>query len=340
MTEVTFRRGARFAVGQAFAAGARVVVVTSRGRAHVLDETLRAQAPAWDEAGRFVQAAQHVPRADFDAIVELADRVEADGVLAWGGGSVIGLAKALATRRSVRKVYVPTTYSGSEMTNIWAVSDPGGKVTARDDVTRADLVIYDADLLDDMPRSLVYVSLFNAMAHAVEALYAANATSEVLADAAEAVAVLSGALRRLADGDDRSVREAALRGAMLAGRSLDRAEMGIQHKLAHVLGGTLGLDHASVHTVLLPYSVWYNREWAPDAMAQLTAALGGDPVLALRELQRATQVPSSLAALGVAERQLARLLDDALARPYPNPRPVERASLRVLLAAALRGEIS
>ncbi len=338
MTNVVFGRGERAGLATAFEAGTPVLIVATPGRVAMLDATLSDLDAAWRRCATFIDVPQHVPKETLEAAAALADEHGVSGAVAFGGGSAIGVVKALALRRSLRKVYVPTTYSGSEMTNIWAVSADGQKTTGRDDRARADLVIYDPDVVDSMPLPLVFVSLFNALAHAVEAMYAPDVTPEVIEDASSSVRLLADAISTLSNHDDRIAREAALRGAYHAGRALDAAQMGLHHKLAHVLGGTLALPHSPVHTVLLPHSLAYNRGHAAEAMRRLEPELSGDPVAVIERLRRDAMAPTALRDLGMAESDIDRVVDEVFVRPYPNPRPLERAPLRALVRAAWNGD--
>jgi maleylacetate reductase len=93
-----------------------------------------------------------------------------DAVLAVGGGSAIGLAKAIALGRKARVFAVPTTYSGSEMTPVYGITDGREKRTGRDERVRPALVVYDPKLTLGLSREVTMTSLWNAMAHAAEAL--------------------------------------------------------------------------------------------------------------------------------------------------------------------------
>lgn len=95
-----------------------------------------------------------------------------DVLLAFGGGSAIGLAKALALETKLPIVAVPTTYSGSEQTNIWGISSEEGKTTGKSMHVMPKVVVYDADLTAGLPLSLAVTSGMNAMAHLMEAIYA------------------------------------------------------------------------------------------------------------------------------------------------------------------------
>ncbi len=129
-----------------------------------------------------------------------------------------------------------------------------------------------------------------------------------------------------------------MNGAWLAGVSLDRATMGVHHKLCHVLGGSFGLPHGQVHAVILPYAARFNEQAAPEAMARLARALGGDPApQALRSLAERLGAPTSLRAIGMQSTDLDRAAALATKSPYANPRPVDRESIRALLEQAFLG---
>ena len=90
---------------------------------------------------------------------------EADTIVAIGGGSAIGLGKALRRGARVNFAAVPTTYAGSEMTATYGVTQGGTKQTGRDPNVRPDVVLYDPTLTVDMPIALTTQSMFNALAH-------------------------------------------------------------------------------------------------------------------------------------------------------------------------------
>src|SRR5512140_1468025 len=151
----------------------RVLVVCTPGRAK--DAARLAARLGERGAGVFAEAREHVPVETVKAARKALDAAGADGVLALGGGSAIGLAKALALETAVRIVAVPTTYSGSEMTSVYGVTQGGEKRTGRDARVRPALVVYDPDRTATLPRAVALPSLWNAMAHAVEALWVNDA---------------------------------------------------------------------------------------------------------------------------------------------------------------------
>ncbi|HEY6560156.1 MAG TPA: maleylacetate reductase [Polyangiaceae bacterium] len=290
-------------------------------------------------AGVLGIAREHVPIELVTQGRSEASRRSADALVAVGGGSTIGLAKAIALELALPIIAIPTTFSGSEMTPVWGITEGGLKRTGRDERARAACVLYDPQLSLALPASVAVPSAFNAIAHAVEALYAPEANAEILTLAEDAVKSLVQSLSALATGSSEiGRREQGFYGACLAGACLGRASMGLHHKLCHVLGGSFDLPHALTHAVLLPYVARFNLEVAPDARARLGRALSaGDAVEALFELTAQHGVPKSLASLGLAANALDRAAELATASPYPNPRPVSTADVRELLELAYLG---
>ncbi len=291
-------------------------------------------------AGHFHGAAMHTPVTVTEAALAMLKDVQADGLVAIGGGSTTGLAKALNLRSGLPQVVIPTTYAGSEMTPILGETADGRKVTQRDPRLLPGSVIYDVDLTYSLPPHLSAVSGMNAMAHAVEALYARDANPVIDLMAAESVAALAKALPAIiADPMDAEARWRGLYGAWLAGICLGNVGMALHHKLCHVLGGSFDLPHAETHCVVLPYALACNAPFAEKAVQRLSAALGhADPARALWDLAGRLNAPRSLAALGLAESALERAADIAAENPYWNPRPLNRDLLLAVLRQAHAGQ--
>lgn len=284
-------------------------------------------------------ATMHVPRAAADAAVTQARRVEADGCVAIGGGSAIGLAKAVARDTGIPIIAVPTTYAGSEMTTVWGMTDAGRKSTGRDDRVLPAAVIYDPELTLSLPPAVAVVSGFNAIAHAAEALYAPDCSPVTALVAAESVRALAEALPRVvAAPDDLDARSEALYGAWLAGTALGATTMSLHHQLCHILGGTFGLPHAETHTAVLPHVLALNLRAAPRACNALKRALDADdPAAHLFELARDLGAEMALKNLGMPENGLDAVAQQALTAPYHNPVRVTETALRYLLGHAFAG---
>jgi len=293
-------------------------------------------------AGIFPRAVMHVPIEVAHEAREEAARLGADGFLAVGGGSTVGLAKAIALVSALPIVAVPTTYAGSEMTPIFGITEDGIKTTGRDPRVLPRTVIYDPELTLSLPAALSAASGLNAVAHAVEALYAPDANPIVSLMAAESIAAFATALPTVVrNPSDLPARSEALYGAWLAGSVLGSVGMGLHHKLCHTLGGTFNLPHAETHAVLLPHAIAYNAPFAERALAPAARALGvadaRDVPGALFDLAVAVGAPTALAAIGMPADGLDRAAEIATRRPYPNPRPLERDAIRSLLQDAFDG---
>ena len=324
----------------------RVLVVASAGRSALVDRVGALLGTRL--AGIETRVAMHVPAPLADAVRADVTRVGADLVVAVGGGSAIGMAKAIALAGGPPSLAVPTTYAGSEMTPIWGLTRDGEKETGRDERARPRAVLYDPTLTLELPPRISGPSALNAVAHCVEALYAPDANPLVMLAAAEGLRALAASAPRVVRAPaDLRARTEALYGAWLAGLSLGASTMGLHHKLCHVLGGSFALPHAETHAVVLPHAVAYNAGAAPDAMAVAARALGGeedvpeDVPAALHALATAVLTaagaPTSLRELGLCESDLDRAAEIAAARPYPNPRPIRADALRALLERAYAG---
>jgi maleylacetate reductase len=281
----------------------------------------------------FAGAAMHTPT---DVTAQAMDVVKAegcDGTIALGGGSSTGLGKAIAFRTDLPQLVIPTSYAGSEMTNILGETAQGAKVTKRDPGIQPETVIYDPDLLGTLPAQFAATSGMNAIAHAVEGLYAVDGNPIVSLMAEEGIRALAAALPM-----GPAAQDEALYGAWLCGTVLGSVSMALHHKLCHVLGGTFNLPHAETHTVILPHATAYNAIGADAAMARIARALGATSAAGgLFDLAQGLGAPLTLKELGMAAEDLDKAADIAVANPYPNPRPLDRIAIRQLLEDAFSG---
>ncbi|MEM7799677.1 MAG: maleylacetate reductase [Chloroflexota bacterium] len=287
-------------------------------------------------------AVQHVPYETITAALEDVRSHKVDILVAPGGGSTVGLAKGVALETGLPILAIPTTYAGSEMTHIWGISRDGRKTTGRDPGVKPKSVIYDPELVRSLPPSMSLTSGINAMAHAVEALYAENRNPIASMMAEESIRQLAKGLPAVvADPEDMEARSASLYGAWLAATVLDMVGMALHHKLCHTLGGSFGMPHARTHTVILPYAIAYNHSHIPQAVEQLGRALGCAPqdvAGAVQDISRSNGGPVSLKELGFKEKDLDKAAEIANQNKYYNPRPFTQTDLRTVLGAAFSGE--
>lgn len=290
-------------------------------------------------AGVFSGAQMHVPIASARQARQHASEVGADCAVAIGGGSTIGLGKAIALESGLPIIAVPTTYAGSEMTPIYGITENGVKKTGRDPRVLPRAVLYDPELSRHLPVDMSVVSGINAIAHAAEGLYAQDGNPVMSLMAQEGIRALAQGLRGIHRApDDMTARTACLYGAWLCGSVLGHVGMSLHHKLCHTLGGSFNLPHAQTHTVVLPHALAYNASAAPQAMARIAAALGApDAATGVFDLARALGAPTALRDLGMPEGGLPRVRELALSNPYWNPRPLEADALKQLLDNAWAG---
>jgi maleylacetate reductase len=316
----------------------RAVLISTPGRRALTDRAKQMLGRHF--VARFDDAVVHVPDHVAASARNIAQAVSADCLIAFGGGSSIGVAKAVALTMGLPIIAVPTTYSGSEMTPIWGRTSHGQKQTGRDPKVQPRVVIYDPELTLGLPADVSALSGMNAIAHCIEALYAADATPASTDSAIRGIELLSQSLPQIvANPGSLPAREAALEGAWLAGSALGSVQMALHHKLCHTLGGAFNLPHAETHAVLLPYTAAFNRQAAQDAMRLAALALNApDAPVALLDLEWRIGTPLSLEKIGMKETDLDHAADRAVERQYPNPREVTRAEVRALLDAAFRGD--
>lgn len=317
---------------------ARAVMVVAATSSAAAADGLTAGLPV---AHRHDEVVMHVP-------VELAERARraaaehrCDALVSIGGGSATGLAKAVSLTTGLPVVAVPTTYSGSEATPVWGLTEAASKRTGVDVRVLPRAVVYDAELTLSLPVRTSVASGMNALAHCVDALWAPRAGPLNALGAVEGTRSWVETLPRLVDDPGGlAAREQALYAAYLSGAAFASAGAGLHHKICHVLGGSSGLPHAETHAVVLPHVLALNAPHAPRVAQQLAEATGGRTALTgLLALRRQVDAPRALRDLGLAESALPSVAGAVLAQaPAGNPAPVTRDALERLLHAAWAGD--
>ena len=290
-------------------------------------------------AGVFTDATMHTPVEITERALQIMAELKADCTVALGGGSTTGLGKAIALRIDQPQIVIPTTYAGSEATAIIGETRDGVKVTQRTLKVLPEVIVYDVDLTMTLPPALTATSGMNAIAHAVEALYAQDQNPVTSLMAEEGIRALARALPAImANPADADARSDALYGAWLCGTCLNAVGMALHHKLCHTLGGSFDLPHAETHTVVIPHATAYNAPAAPLAMARIAAAIGApDAAQGLFDLAKRLGAPTSLAALGMKADGIEKATEIAVKNPYWNPRPIDRAGIHRLIDNAFHG---
>lgn len=289
-------------------------------------------------AGTFTGAVMHTPVNVTEDAVAALQRAGADCVISFGGGSTTGLGKAIALRTGVPQITIPTTYAGSEVTPILGQTENGRKTTIRDVAILPDVVIYDPELTVGLPKQMTIVSALNALAHAMEGLYAKDRNPISTMMAVESFRSFKASLPGLIEKPgDLDLRAEAQYACWLAGTVLGTVGMALHHKICHTLGGSFDTPHAETHAIMLPYTTAYNNVAVPELLAPIGEIFEASAGAALYDFAKSLGSPLSLKDIGLSEADLDRAADIAAENPYWNPRPIDRASIRQLLQGAWEG---
>lgn len=292
-------------------------------------------------AGTFDAVTAHVPGEVAGAVRAAAAEYRADLLLSVGGGSTTGAAKAAALTTGLPILAVPTTYAGSEATPVWGLTEGARKVTGVDARVLPAVVVYDAALTLSLPTWLSVTSGLNALAHCLDSLWAPRRNMVSSALAVEGARAIIRALPRVAgDGEDLGARRDILVGVYLGGVAFAGAGSGLHHKICHVLGGTFNLEHAALHSIVLPHAVGLNLLSDPAAEQRLASLFTPtDPFAALLHWYAGLNAPTALAELGLTHGDLdlaAELVTEQI--PPDNPRAVTQPQVYELLERAWRGD--
>lgn len=318
--------------------GSGKVMLIASEREAALAEPIAAALPV---ALRYDEVVMHVP-------VEVAGRARdaaadsgADVVVTVGGGSTTGLGKAVALSTGLPIIAVPTTYAGSETTNVWGLTEGGTKTTGIDDRVLPSSIVYDASLLTSLPVEVSAASGLNALAHCVDSMWSPRSDPINRAMAQEAIRSLAEGLPAVArDAASTAAIEKTLYGAYLAGVAFASAGSGMHHKICHVLGGMFDLPHAQTHAVVLPHVLAFNSPNAREAERRIAAAFGSVTAAAgLAELCRIMHAPRALRDLGMPKDGIGRAVAPIVrAIPATNPSSVTEENVRELLRAVWGGD--
>ena len=297
------------------------------------------------------------------AVAQLRES-KCDGVVAFGGGSVLDAAKAVAllvtnpeqtlsamTESSVLRprlplIAVPTTAgTGSETTNVTVIIDAvsGRKQVLAHASLMPDVAILDAALTEGVPPPVTAMTGIDALTHAVEAYSALNATPFTDSLALGAIAMIGQALpKSVGYGHDLAARESMLLASCMAGMAFSSAGLGLCHAMAHQPGAALHIPHGQANAMLLPTVMAFNRMVCRERFRQIGRAL----------IAKKTDDHEAIAAVEalIAEVGLSKRLSDAGAKPEhfsawaqasqediclrANPRTATREQIIDLYAAA------
>ncbi|WP_339176618.1 iron-containing alcohol dehydrogenase [Solibacillus sp. FSL R5-0691] len=311
----------------------------------------------------FVVYDKTVPNPTFTNIeeaLELYDAHQCDGIIAFGGGSPMDCAKAVAARIArpeksladlkglfkVRKEMppffaIPTTAgTGSEGTIAAVVSnsETHEKFAIMDPVLVPHYAVLDPVLTINLPPHITSTTGMDALTHAVEAYIGKSNTEETRKYAREAVILIFKYLvRAYEDGTDMKARTEMQRASYLAGLAFTRAYVGYVHAIAHTLGGFYQVPHGFANAVILPHVLRFYGESAAKPLAELATIVGIGKITdsdekkaelfieAIEELNNKMEIPRKIT--GIVNRDVPLMVERALqeANPlYPVPRIVNK----------------
>jgi maleylacetate reductase len=251
--------------------------------------------------GTWSHTPAHVPSREVNIAVASAQEIHADAVVSIGGGAATGFGKIVAFALRIPLVAVPTTYTGAEMTTRYLVTTDRGKEAGASPRARPRVVIHDPELTATLPAGVVASSAMTAVASCLGALMRGASDGDMsdgdVAEARSGLQLLWHGVPALRSGHaDSAVRAQLLRGAALAGRTLERTGPGLPQLLAEELGGGLGADHGAALGCLVGPALAAAGPEAGPARAYLQELTGrADPAeVLLAELVREWGLPGRL----------------------------------------------
>lgn len=283
-------------------------------------------------AGTFAGVLAHSPIPSVQAAAVELERLQADCVIALGGGSAIVTARAasilLAEKRDVRDMctvpdgkgglksprlqapklpqfIVPTTPTTAAVKAGSAVFDPdtGDRLALFDPKTRASAVFLDPEMLMSAPAALVRSAGINTLATAIEGLLSRSGNPMADALLMHAVRLLAQRLPELANHDDATVRAELSLAAVMCGQGTDHTGAGITTVLGHATGARHDIDNGIVNAIVLPHVLKFNADAGAAGLAKVAAALaltGGDVAANLEGVMQ--RVASIFDAMPIARR--------------------------------------
>ncbi|MBD3679041.1 MAG: iron-containing alcohol dehydrogenase [Rhodobacteraceae bacterium] len=355
--------------------GARVLVVTDPGlrKLGLCDAGIASLEGAGCVVTVFDQVEADPSQATLDAATALGRDAGVTGVLGFGGGSSLDVAKLAAlligsdedleaawgvgNAKGPRLplVLIPTTAgTGSEVTPVSIITvGAEEKRGVSSPVILPDLAILDADLTLGLPAPITAATGVDAMVHAIEAYASKNANNNPLSKmlAREALRLLGANIETAVfDGRNAEARGAMLLGSMLAGQAFANSPVAAVHALAYPIGGTFHIPHGLSNALILPHVLRFNApeaqgayaEIAADAFPHLADVEGGQArcaafIEALADLSEKLGMETKLRQVGIPEDALEKMASDAMLQTrllVNNPREVSEADALAIYKAA------
>ena len=340
----------------------------------------------------------------FDTIkrgVEMLNNFKPDVIIALGGGSPIDAAKGMwlfyeqpdadiegmkLKFMDIRKrtykfpklgtksklVAIPTTSgTGSEVTSFAVISDKkkNMKYPLADYELTPNVAIVDPNLVMSLPKKSTADTGLDVLTHALEA-YVSNMASDYTDGLAEKAAelVFKYLPQAYRDGSNKVAREKMHNASTIAGMAFTNAFLGVNHSIAHKLGGEFGIPHGRANAIILPYVIKYNAEKptkfvsfpkyeyyiADHKYAEISRRMGwkayGDEegvrslIEKVIELRKEVELPSSIKEYGIPEDEFMAKVDMLSERAFEdqcttaNPRVPLVSEIKQILLDAYYGK--
>ena len=278
----------------------RALLITDRGlyQSGLADKVARVLSDAGIEYAVYYNVKPNPTVLTVNECLAAARAIDAGVLIALGGGSAIDTAKAVSivmanggrveqyegVNKSIHAglplVAINTTAgSGSECTNYYVVTDPVRKTKmAMEDINcMVSIAVNDIDFMSSMPPKLTAATGMDALTHAIEAIFAREATPITDKDAVWAIDTIISCLpRAVQNGADEHARTMMAYAENVAGMAFSNAGLGMVHAMAHALGGHYNLPHGVCNAVLLPYVLRFDmgRMAFEDRFRTVAKAMG------------------------------------------------------------------
>ncbi len=298
---------------------------------------------------------------------ELMKQFQPDAIIALGGGSPMDAAKGMwlfyeqpnadfesmaqkfmdirkrtykfpEIGKKAKFVAIPTTSgTGSEVTSFAVITDKEKniKYPLADYELTPDVAILDPDFVMSVPAKVTADTGIDVLTHAIEAYVSVLASDYTDALAMKAIQLVFEYLpQAYVNGMNQVARSKMHNASTIAGMAFTNAFLGINHSLAHKLGGEFHIPHGAANAVILPYVIEYNGQLtptkfvsfpnyekfvAPEKYAEIARALGlkfntteeAVKVLAdaIRNLMADLNMPKSIKEYGITEEAFLKKVD-------------------------------